>query len=229
MSSSYIDYIKNKNNCCVNQLPGPQGPQGPTGIIGQGITGPTGLTGPIGLTGSIGLTGPTGTIGPTGEGVSSGVPTGAIMLFAMEIPPSGWLICDGSYVLISLYQNLFLTIGCTYGCAAPSGYFTLPDLRGYFVRGWGATGSIDPGRVFGSTQQDQLEKHKHISSNNDCQNYAAVNGVGTGVYNAWCDTNGIGSGPAASLTDDATYPEQTAGVGIETRPINIALLYCIKT
>jgi len=91
MSSNYIDYIKNKNNCCKT-IPGPQGPQGPQGIQGvQGIpgtatntgatgyigaTGPTGafgigptglqgITGPIGNTGALG-TGPTGIIGPTG-------------------------------------------------------------------------------------------------------------------------------------------------------------------
>jgi microcystin-dependent protein len=190
--------------------------------VGNPNNGPTGPIGPV------------GPVGPTGAG-SGGVPTGAIMLFGTSIVPTGWLACDGSNVLISSYTNLYLTIGCTYGCGAPAGYFTLPDLRGYFVRGWnsGATGAggIDSGRAFASVQQDQIQPHQHISSNNDCQNYAAVNGVGTGIYNAWCDTNGIGSGPGAALTDDGTYPEQlaTGVVGIETRPINIALLYCIKT
>ena len=133
------------------------------------------------------------------------------------------------------YADLFLTIGCTYGCSAPLGYFTLPDLRGFFVRGWnsGATGAggLDSGRKFASVQQDQIQPHQHIASNNDCQNYANVNGVGTGRYNSWCDTGGIGYGAAAGLTDDGTYPEQlaTGVIGTETRPVNIALLYCIKT
>ena len=207
--SSYNEYLKTKNTCCI---PGPEGPRG--------------IRGPTGINGLIGSTGPTGSTGASGY---SSIPSGAIMLFGMSVPPAGWLACDGSQVLISDYQNLFLAIGCTFGCV-PAPYFLLPDLRGYFVRGWGATGGVDPSsnRVFASVQSSELEKHKHISSNNDCQNYAAVNGVGTGVYNAWCDTNGIGSGPAASLTDDGTFPEQTANVGNETRPINIALLYCIK-
>jgi microcystin-dependent protein len=179
--------------------------------------------------------GPTGPIGPTGTQGYSYVPPGAIMLFGMSVAPAGWLACDGSQVLISNYTNLFLAIGCTFGCiSAP--YFLLPDLRGYFVRGWnsgatGATGGIDTGRAFASVQQDQMQPHQHIASNNDCQNYAAVNGVGTGRYNAWCDTGGIGFGAAAALTDNGTYPEQAALgiIGTETRPINIALLYCIKT
>jgi microcystin-dependent protein len=156
------------------------------------------------------------------------------MLFGTPVPPSGWLACDGSQVSRLVYTDLFIAIGCTFGCTAPYPYFVLPDLRGYFVRGWnsGATGAggIDSGREFASVQQDQIQPHQHISSNNDCQNYAEVNGVGTGSYNAWCDTNGISFGADASLTDDGTYPEQlaTGVVGTETRPVNIALLYCIK-
>jgi microcystin-dependent protein len=203
--SSYNDYLKTKNTCCIAGPIGPQGIRGPTGIQGGA-----------------------GTQGPTGASSYSSIPSGAIMLFGSTEPPAGWLACDGSQILISDYTSLFLAIGCTFGCV-PAPYFLLPDLRGYFVRGWGATGGVDPGRTFASVQQSELEKHKHISSNNDCQDYAFVNGVGTGVYNAWCDTNGIGSGPLASLTDDGTFPEQTANVGNETRPINIALLYCIKT
>ena len=229
--SNYSEYLQNKSVCCKVGPRGPMGHMGPTGI--QGHTGTTGITGTTGTTGPTGPTGPTGLVGPTGS--SGGIPPGAIMLFGSTLPPTGWLACDGSQVLISDYSNLFLAIGCTFGCI-PAPYFYLPDLRGYFVRGWnsgatGATGGIDTGRAFASVQQDQMQPHKHISSNNDCQNYAAVNGVGTGVYNAWCDTSGIGSGPLASLTDDGTYPEQLATgiIGTETRPINIALLYCIKT
>ncbi len=221
--SSYSNYLRFKNTCCSPGLPGPQGIIGPTGYIG-----PTGCTGTTGYTGPTGCTGTTGYTGPTGPTNSNGVPSGAIMLFATTVPPSGWLECDGSQVLISDYQDLFLAIGCTFGCVAAP-YFVLPDLRGYFVRGWSNTSTIDAGRVLGSTQTAQLEQHKHISSNNDCQDYSFVNGVGTGTYNAWCDTNGIGSGSSASLTDDGTFPEQTASVGNETRPINVALMYCIKT
>jgi microcystin-dependent protein len=204
--SSYSNYLRSKNICCSQGLRGPQGIVGPTGLVG-----------------------PTGAPGPTGSIPSNGfVPSGAIMLFGTSVPPNGWLECDGSQVLISDYPDLFLAIGCTFGCVA-SPYFVLPDLRGYFVRGWSNTSTLDAGRVLGSTQTAQLEQHKHISSNNDCQDYSNVNGVGTGTYNSWCDTNEIGSGSSASLTDDGTFPEQTASVGDETRPINIALMYCIKT
>jgi microcystin-dependent protein len=180
------------------------------------------------------INGPTGPPGPPGpDGPSGGIPTGAIMIFGSMVPPSGWLACDGSIVLISDYPNLFLAIGCSFGCV-PAPYFVLPDLRGYFVRGWnsGVTGAggIDSGREFASVQQDQIQPHKHINSNNDCVDYTTLNGVGTGKYNTWCDSDGVRNGAGAALTDDGTYPEQlaTGVIGTETRPVNIALLYCIK-
>ena len=36
-------------------------------------------------------------------GSSAGIPPGALMSFAMSTPPTGWLECDGSLVLIADY------------------------------------------------------------------------------------------------------------------------------
>ena len=207
--SNYNEYLR-KRNCCIEGPQGNQGLQGPQGY--RGMTGPQGVTGPQ---------------------APNNIPSGAIMLFGTTVPPSGWLECDGSQVLISSYPNLFLAIGCTFGCV-PAPYFVLPDLRGYFVRGWSNTSTIDSGRVFGSTQQDQLQQHKHIASNNDCQNYGLINGTGTGNFNTWCSTTGSSIGqPGGALTGNGTQvnadPANNANVGTETRPINIALMYCIKT
>jgi microcystin-dependent protein len=155
------------------------------------------------------------------------------MLFGSTLPPPGWLECDGSNVLISDYPNLFLAIGCSFGCVAAP-YFVLPDLRGYFVRGWSNTSTLDSGRAFGSIQQQQLQRHKHITSNNDNVNYTSINGVGTGNYNTSSVSNGIATNqPGGALTGDGTQvnanPADNANVGAETRPVNIALMYCIKT
>jgi hypothetical protein len=54
---------------------------------------------------------------------------GTLQLWAGATPPSGWLACDGSNVLISTYPNLFSAIGTRYEQAMPpSGFFTLPNL-----------------------------------------------------------------------------------------------------
>jgi len=164
--------------------------------------------------------------------VHSFVPTGAVMPFAMATAPAYWAICDGSTHNTTeesgKYAAIYAVIGITYGGTGATS-FRLPDLRGEFVRGWDNGRGVDTSRAIGTSQTQQLQKHKHISSNNDCQNYAAINGTGTGNYNSFCDTDGYVTNTAgASLTGDGTHTEQTANLGTETRPRNIALNYCIK-
>jgi len=174
-------------------------------------------------------------------------PSGAIIAFAGQAAPTGWLICNGQTLdgtstavepdydtnlnPVSRYYALWLVVGTTYGGTGQSS-FKVPDLRGEFIRGFDHGNGADP-RTFGSTQKDLVKAHKHIASNNDCNgSYATINGVGTGNYNSWCDTNGTGSGAGAALTGDGTHIEQVVNniptVGSETRPRNIALNYIIK-
>jgi len=49
--------------------------------------------------------------------------------------PTGWLLCDGSEVSRSDYQNLYNAIGIAWGKGDGSSTFNLPDLRGMFLRG----------------------------------------------------------------------------------------------
>jgi microcystin-dependent protein len=90
---------------------------------------------------------------------------------ALKMPPD-WVVCDGG-VASSLpetspgipnpYYDLFQVIGYTYGGAGAT--FSLPDLRGTFIRGWsgagGTDGTIDAPRVFGSTQTSSVVQHTH--------------------------------------------------------------------
>jgi hypothetical protein len=89
------------------------------------------------------------------------------------------------------------------------GVITTPDLRGFFVRGWDNSRGIDPGRALGTSQEDAFESHNH--------SYASGNtNVGSGGVN-----NGL-VGPGGGFATTSTG-------GTETRPKNIALMYCIKT
>jgi len=66
------------------------------------------------------------------------VPPGVIMPFAGTIVPTGYLLCDGSEVRISVYPTLFAIIGYTYKAASllnGQSSFALPDLRGRFPLG----------------------------------------------------------------------------------------------
>jgi microcystin-dependent protein len=66
------------------------------------------------------------------------VPVATILPFAGGVLPPGYLLCDGSEVLISQYSGLYSVIGFTYkasGLLKGLGTFALPDLRGRFPLG----------------------------------------------------------------------------------------------
>ena len=63
------------------------------------------------------------------------VPVGGLMPYAGATAPTGYLLCDGSEVPIASYQDLYNTIGTTYGAGVNPNTFKLPDLRGRFPLG----------------------------------------------------------------------------------------------
>lgn len=65
------------------------------------------------------------------QGAVSGdtLPVGAILPFGSNTIPENWLLCDGSAVSRTDYQQLFNTIGITFGQGDGFTTFNLPDLR----------------------------------------------------------------------------------------------------
>ncbi len=100
-------------------------------------------------------------------------PIGAICWFTSDDAtklPVGWLVADGSSYTddpAGDYYPLYQVIGLTFTPGTdPGGTFRVPDLRGQFIRGWNdagtrGPGTYDPGRVFGSCQQDAYQQHSH--------------------------------------------------------------------
>lgn len=88
--------------------------------------------------------------------------------------------------------------------------FNIPELRGEFVRGLDDGRLINPRRVLGSNQADELKSHNHQLQ-------------GTGHSSGGSSISFLGLSSAS-----ATYPYIAANGGIETRPRNVALLACIK-
>ena len=97
-------------------------------------------------------------------GIANSVPSGGILAFARSSAPPGWLVADGRAVSRTQYVDLFNALGTTFGAGNGSSTFNLPDLRGAFVRGWVANGTVDAGRGFGSTQQPQNQQHTHVAT-----------------------------------------------------------------
>lgn len=184
---------------------------------------------------SVVINGTTGidTPGLSVEGVSAYVPAGAVMNFAMNTPPSGWLKANGDAISRTTYATLFAAIGTTFGVGNGSTTFNLPDLRGRFTRNWADNGSIDSGRSFGSAQDHQIQQHQHgLAFNADVTNASAgTTGATVSACNAIATrSSGSSNQLSTSYVQDAPYVKNATGanIGTETRPTNIALLACIK-
>lgn len=145
------------------------------------------------------------------------VPAGSVFNFAASTAPTGYLECSGAAVSRTTYAALFAVTSTTFGVGDGSTTFNLPNLRGEFVRGWDNGRGVDASRAFGSAQSDEFESHRH----------------------AWTGTvfaSGDGSDGYITVGSDVTPPTQSGAGSLmdltgstETRPRNIALLYCIKT
>jgi len=180
------------------------------------------------------------------------VPVGSIMCYAAPKCPEGYLPCDGRELLLSQYPDLFRVIGKTFG--GNSKTFCLPDLQGRFIRGYDQEGDTDPERKFGSEQEDAIQGHSHefkLSSNSTssagshCHEILAdgrktLSGESheRGVISTkFFDLQGGKTTSNGSHTHSLPKMEikdpcnSTYGIvknSVETRPKNIALLYCIK-
>ena len=169
-------------------------------------------------------------------------PVGTIITTARTTAPTGFLACNGANVSRSTYASLFSAIGTTYGAGDGSTTFTLPDLRGLFVRGAGAHGTMtkaaggafDGGSV-GSTSNDSMQGHYHDwyvgnttssfgHTDNNNQIAPADNAGGRKLQSDGTVT-GSKDQIAAPKSDGTNGTPRT---GNETKPASMSLLYCIK-
>lgn len=142
---------------------------------------------------------------------------GMVSAFAMISPPEGWLIADGSAINRIRYARLFSRIGTTYGSGDGAITFNIPDMRGEFIRGLDMGRGIDNARVMGSNQENSIQSHQHG---------IAMDNGGNTVFNnlgAKNSNGGMGGGVIRSSTS-----QTDASGSNETRPRNIAMVYCIK-
>jgi len=97
----------------------------------------------------------------------------------------------------------------------PSGWEEFVPAYGRFIRGIDKSGIIDPdgNRNPGGLQEDAIKEHTHNLPNNNIL-YSGANG---GPHSPWVGGNGIGK--TGGIVE---------GHGIETRPKNVALLYCLR-
>lgn len=156
---------------------------------------------------------------PTPEGVDL---IGSVQSFATISAPTGWIECDGREISRTLYARLFQRIGDRFGTGDGTTTFNVPEMRGEFIRGWDNGRGVDNGRDLGTAQDDQFQGHWHektLESNIGAgvTNLGGRYGDGDTVFPNWPIRNPISDGVNG-----------TPRTGPETRPRNIAMLYCIK-
>jgi len=160
---------------------------------------------------------------------NSAVPAGTVIQYAGSSAPSGYFSCDGSSIPTVSYPALFAAIGYTYGGAG--GNFTLPDMRGVFARGLDNGRGLDPGRTLGSYQADVFGAHGHAITDPG-HAHASTTGqpflIAPGPSNPTVAGGGEGTSSTPTTATAVTAITINPTGGSETRPKNVALLYCIK-
>lgn len=140
----------------------------------------------------------------------SALPVGAMVPFPKGTVPAGFLEVDGSVQSAATYPDLAAYLGTTFNTGGEgAGNFRLPESRGEFLRGWDHGRGVDVGRGLGSWQVDEFKSHTHRMQ------YGANPGTGLG------SPGYASAGILSSVGLEATG-------GVETRPRNLAVMWCIK-
>ena len=151
-------------------------------------------------------------------------------------PPDGWLECDGRALSSSEYPDLYSVIEQMYGDGSSdddfSTDFNLPDLRGYFLRGWDHNlvgederQAVDPDRInaesgIGTKQEDTFQEHQHKYVDKYQKDYTFKRGIYSNAEVAHRHEK-----------SDTKYTSGFSGgsrTSSETRPKNISVMYIIR-
>lgn len=164
------------------------------------------------------------------------VPTGTVLAFAGATLPPGFLFCDGTIKKRADYPSLAVAMGATYGGDGVT-TFGVPDLRGMFIRGLSNMSSpidptlastVDAGRALGTRQEDRFQGHWHVTGTHSGSDNDFTGWTTGGAGRGW------GAGYGGTFLRARTPMADNAGNGAprfgpETRPVNVALKYIIKT
>jgi microcystin-dependent protein len=176
----------------------------------------------------------------------SGVPTGTVEAWAGDTGkiPAGWVLCDGRSLDKAQFPALFDAIGFAHGGNGASA-FSVPDLRGRFLRGVDNGSTRDPGRdtrtaaqpggnvgnAVGTVEADSLKTHTHGVTDPGHSHAIPTDNGAAGPYNEV--PTGIGRGYDYAPNEPTS--RETTGISInaagseETRPVNVAVNFIIKT
>lgn len=163
------------------------------------------------------------------------IPIGTVLVgyFPEEIPlPGLYIDADGSILDKNEFPEAFEVFGYNFGGFGDN--FRIIDLRGEFIRILDKGRGVDPARLLGSFQDQQILRHKHngiTSVNGNHQHYMGgwwyPGGGGTGGgYTELQQRAGSGLTEAAGVHSHILIIDETGG--LENRSRNIALRAIIR-
>ena len=179
---------------------------------------------------------------------------GKISMFCTETPPDGWLECNGQQFDPNTYIDLSNAIGTIW---SDNNTYKVPDLRGLFLKGWDRTGEVgtyEDDEIFEHNHTIQNYTHTHYGSRSHhdgahahghnainlrgsdsggMRDVGTVERGGSNHYWTWSDRIDltIGSHHTHSITISNSLTadnSNTNNTGNENKPINYAVLHCIK-
>lgn len=170
---------------------------------------------------------------------ASALPVGAVVAFPKSAVPPGFLEIDGSEKSIATYPDLFAYLGTAFNTGGEeAGNFRLPESRGEFLRGWDHGLGVDAGRAVGSYQLDALQNIKgELSSRSFGSGTAGaiLGGNNASPFGSSRPGTGVGGTTAlgqagGTVVSDLTLFDASlvARTSTETRPRNLAVMWCIK-
>jgi microcystin-dependent protein len=148
-------------------------------------------------------------------------PTGTVTWWPSTTIPAGFVECDGRWLSKTDYADLYAIIAGIYGVNSTK--FKVPDLRGYFVRGWSHGSGHDPDVADRTTRGD--------GTTGDNVGTVQESAVGSHTHNLLTFGSRAPSGTSLEFlcpgSDEHSIISDSGGK--ESRPINVGMLHIIKT
>lgn len=145
-------------------------------------------------------------------------PVGTVISYWGTRAPEGYFACSGGSFSATAYPKLRAVLGGS----------ILPDLRGYFIRGYG--GGVDPdgaARGIGGVQTDASRRIAGTLRNIGGGHYVTPEADGA-FWAEWTQSQRLDSGGMGNVSTIHFDTARSVPTASENRPVNVCLLYCIK-